>query len=154
ESNGAMGLLGPKARNLNRDFAYHDGSDNQIARWARLGLLTGAPDPASAPRLPVWNDPATGSIEQRARAYLEVNCAHCHSDGGAARTTGLFLWASETDKTRVGVCKPPVAAGEASGGLHYDVVPGNPDQSIITYRLASTQPSIAMPQIGRSAVHA
>jgi uncharacterized repeat protein (TIGR03806 family) len=147
-----MSLIGPKARNLNRSFSYSDGSENQLARWSRLGLLTGAPDPALAPKLAVWSDPATGTVEQRARAYLETNCAHCHSATGAAGSTGLFLLTSETNQTHLGVCKQPVAAGEASGGLYYDVVPGQPDQSIIPYRMNSTQPGSAMPQIGRAAV--
>jgi uncharacterized repeat protein (TIGR03806 family) len=147
-SDGVMGLLGTKARNLNRA----SGGENQLARFSRLGWLAGAPDPSLAPRLPVWNDPATGTVEERARAYLEVNCAHCHSDAGTARTTGLILWASETSASRYGVCKTPVAAGEATGGFQYDVVPGDPDHSIVAFRMAATRPQVAMPQISRSVV--
>src|SRR5205823_12853117 len=135
QDSGTMLPIGARARNLNHDFAYVSGLENQLAHWTRTAMLAGAPDPASAPRMPVWNDPATGSVEQRARAYLEVNCAHCHSDGGTARTTGLFLWASETNASHYGVCKAPVAAGEATGGFQYDVVPGDPDHSILAFRL-------------------
>jgi uncharacterized repeat protein (TIGR03806 family) len=144
--------IGPKARNLNKTFHYPSGDENQLAHWTAAGLLTGAPDPAQAPKLPVWNDPASGSVERRARAYLEVNCAHCHSSTGFARTTGLFLTASETSTSAFGVCKPPVAVGEATGGFLYDVVPGDPDHSIMTHRLASTEAAAMMPQIGRSIV--
>ncbi len=150
---GSMGLLGVKARNLNRDFAYPAGAENQLAHWSRLGLLTGAPAPSAAPRLAAWSDATTGSVAERARAYLEVNCSHCHSATGAAGPTGLYLTGSETNATRLGICKPPVAAGQASGNLKYDVVPGNPDASIVAYRLQSTEPGTAMPQIGRSLVH-
>ena len=150
EMSGEMKLLGPRARNLNRPSP--DGAENQIARLSRLGWLTGAPAPQDVPRLPVWNDPGTGTVEERARAYLEVNCAHCHSETGAARTSGLYLWASETDPTKLGVCKPPVAAGEGSGGRPYDVKPGDPDGSIVAYRMEATSPGAAMPQIGRAAV--
>lgn len=149
---GTMTLLGPRARNLNRDFAYADGTENQLARWSRTGLLTGAPAPSAAPRLPVWNDPSTGSLEQRARAYLEVNCAHCHGEKGAARTTGLWLYASETDPGKLGTCKQPVAAGPGAGGLKFDVVPGKPDESILPYRLSINDAGLLMPQIGRSVV--
>lgn len=145
--------IGPKARNLNKLFHYPAGDENQLAHWTALGLLTGAPaDLSLAPRLAVWNDPSTGSLEGRARAYLEVNCAHCHSASGFARTTGLFLTADETRPSVLGVCKPPVAVGEGSGGFLYDVVPGDPDHSILAYRLASTRPSVIMPQISRSIV--
>jgi uncharacterized repeat protein (TIGR03806 family) len=146
-------VIGPKARNLNKTFHYATGDENQLAHWTAAGLLTGAPaDPAKAPRLAAWNDPASGTVAERARAYLEVNCAHCHSEGGLARTTGLFLWADVTAPSSYGVCKPPVAVGEASGGFLYDVVPGDPDHSILAFRLGSTRPSVMMPQISRSIV--
>jgi hypothetical protein len=50
------------------------------------------------------------------------------------------------------VCKPPVAAGPATGGYLYDIVPGDPDHSILTHRIESTQPGILMPPLGRSVV--
>ena len=148
--------IGPKARNLNRALVYPDGaSDNQLAHWTRLGLLDGAPaDPASAPRLPTWNDPATGSLDERARAWLEVNCAHCHDPHGTARTTGLFLDTAVTDLGQRGLCKPPVAAGPGSGGRAWDISPGKPDDSILIFRVESTAPALMMPALGRSVVHA
>lgn len=152
-ADGALHLLGVNGRQLNRDFAYPGGMENQLAHWTRLGILAGAPDPSQVPRLPVWNDPATGTVAERARAWLEANCAHCHSAEGMARTSGLFLAYAESDPYKVGVCKSPVAAGPGSGGFHYDIVPGQPDQSIFTFRLASTDPKILMPQLGRTVVH-
>jgi len=145
-------LIGPKARNLNRGHLYEAGEENQLAHLAAAGMLTGAPaNPAAqAPRLPVWDDPSTGTTDERARAYLEVNCAHCHSEQGFARTTGLYLGVGQAQWSHLGVCKPPVAVGEATGGFLYDVVPGDPDHSILTYRIASTGPATMMPQIGRS----
>ncbi|ACL66139.1 conserved hypothetical protein [Anaeromyxobacter dehalogenans 2CP-1] len=149
---GALHLLGPTARNLNRTLGYPSGPENQLAHWSAAGILVGAPAPADAPRLPVWNDPGTGSVAARARAWLEVNCAFCHSPGGLARTTGLYLGTGVTDPYQLGVCKPPVAAGPGSGGLAYDVVPGDPDASILVYRVAATDPVAVMPQLGRSVV--
>ena len=145
--------IGPKVRNLNKSYTYPGGADNQLEHWAHEDILRGAPaDPTQAPRLAAWNDPTTGTVAERARAYLETNCAHCHSEGGFARTTGLFLSASVSKPSQFGVCKPPVAVGEATGGFLYDVVPGDPDHSILVYRMASTTPSVMMPQIGRSIV--
>jgi uncharacterized repeat protein (TIGR03806 family) len=153
-NSGVMAPIGTKARNLNRSFTYPDGTaQNQLTHWTSAGILAGAPaDPAQVPALPVWNDAAHYSVDARARAYLEVNCAHCHSASGFARTTGLFLAASETSSTAIGICKPPVAAGPATGGNSFDVVPGDPDHSVLAYRLAAIAPSIAMPLIGRSLV--
>jgi uncharacterized repeat protein (TIGR03806 family) len=147
-----MKPIGPKARQLNKDYAYPDGVENQLVRWGEMGFLTGAPDPTTAPKLPVWNDPTTGDVEQRARAYLEGNCAHCHNAQGYARNTGFYLFASETDPTTYGVCKTPVAAGNGSGGFKYDVVPGDPEHSIVNFRINSTDPETRMPPLSRSVV--
>lgn len=147
---GAVAPIGPKARLLNKDYPYASGTENQIAHWSRLAMLSGAPDPAAAPKLPAAADPDAGTVEQRARAYLEANCGFCHNPEGNARISGLFLRASVTDSIQYGVCKRPVAAGPGAGGRPYDIVPGAPDQSVIPYRMASTSPAVAMPQLGRS----
>jgi uncharacterized repeat protein (TIGR03806 family) len=146
--------IGPKVRNLNGDFTYPDGTtQNQLTYWTTKGLLTGAPaDPTTAPKLAVWNDPSTGTLDDRGRAYLESNCAHCHSPTGYAFTTGLFLSTLETNSTNLGICKKPIAAGQGGGGLTYDIVPGQPDNSILHHRLASTEIGVLMPEVGRSLV--
>ena len=123
-----------------------EGTENQLAHWSRIGILSGAPAPADAPRLPAAADPDAGTVEQRARAYLEANCGFCHNPTGNARVSGLYLLASVTDPTQIGVCKRPVAAGPGAGGRFYDVVPGAPDASVIPYRMESTAPAVAMPQ--------
>jgi hypothetical protein len=46
-----------------------------------------------------------------------------------------------------------VAAGKASGGRLYDITAGNPDASIIVYRMESTDPEVMMPEMGRKLVH-
>jgi parallel beta-helix repeat protein len=154
-SDGAV-PIGPKARLLNRplDYGAGVGELNQLTRWSDLGLLVGAPvDPATAPRLPVWNDPSDGTLEQRAKAYLESNCAHCHRPGGAARQSGLYLEASRQVNSQYGVCKGPVSAGPGAGGLAYDLVPGDPDASIIVFRMLHNEAQIKMPELSRSVVH-
>lgn len=144
--------IGPKARHLNHDFAYVEGTENQLSHLVRLGLLTGAPDPAAAPRNASIYD-TTASLDARARAYLDINCGHCHSANGLARTTGLHLDANNTDPTHLGFCKPPVAAGPGTGDNNYDIVPGHPEISILTYRLGSDRPGVRMPELGRNLVH-
>lgn len=154
ENDDVMGLIGPSARQLNRDFDYADGPENQLSHLTALGYLMGAPaDPDSAPRLAVWNDPQTGTTVERARAYLEANCAHCHNPVGPARVSGLDLRASQTDPYSFGVCKPPVAAGDGSGGRDYAIVPGKPDESILVYRLESLEPDEKMPELLKTVVH-
>ncbi|MDF7777395.1 hypothetical protein P1X14_19215, partial [Sphingomonas sp. AOB5] len=48
----------------------------------------------------------------------------------------------------------PVAAGRGSGGGEFAIAPGHADRSILIYRLESTDPGIAMPELGRATVHA
>jgi len=153
ESIDVTGPLGPKARHLNKDYTYAEGTENQLAHWTRLGILRGAPDPSQAPRTAVFDDPSSGTLEQRARGYLDVNCSSCHNENGAARTSGLYLTAHETAAVHLGICKSPVAAGIGTGGFQYDIVPGKPDESILTYRMVSVQPGVAMPELGRQRVH-
>ena len=149
-----MHPIGPKASLLNKSHDYTNGRANQLSEWTRLGILEGAPkDPTEAPRLPTWDDKSDGTVTQRARAYLDVNCAHCHSPTGLARNTGLFLDAAVTNETAIGICKPPIAAGIGAGNLRYDIVPGKPRMSIMTFRMSSVHAKKKMPQIGRSVVH-
>jgi uncharacterized repeat protein (TIGR03806 family) len=149
---GRIAPIGVKARNLNGAFAYPDGPENQLAHWTREGLLTGAPAPDKAPRTAVWND-ASEPLEARGRAYLDGNCGHCHNPRGMASNTGLYLDLEEARPSRIGIGKRPVAAGKGSGDLETDLVPGHPDASIIAYRMASTDPGVMMPELGRSVVH-
>jgi len=144
--------IGPKARNLNSDYAYAEGAENQLAHWTRLGLLTGAPTPQAAPRTARWDDPAE-PIADRGRAYLDANCAHCHNPRGVASNSGLFLNLEETRPTALGIGKHPVAAGRGSGDLRVGIEPGHPEASILAYRMASTEPGVMMPELGRSLTH-
>jgi uncharacterized repeat protein (TIGR03806 family) len=144
--------IGPKARNLNGDYPYATGPENQLAHWIKAGLLKGAPaDLSQVPATPHWDDPGQ-PLAARARAYLDGNCAHCHNAKAAASNSGLVLTYEATDPMAFGVGRRPVAAGRASGGLDYDIVPGQPDKSIIVHRMESTDPGVMMPELSRTLV--
>lgn len=145
--------IGLKARHVNRDHAYPEGVENQLQHLGRVGYLSGSPAPAQAPRNANWSD-ASEPLEHRARAYLDINCGHCHNGRGPANTSGLWLDAAVTENLRLGVCKPPVAAGQGTGDHDLDIVPGKPGDSILPYRLGSTDPGAMMPELGRALRHA
>jgi uncharacterized repeat protein (TIGR03806 family) len=148
EHDSVLTPLGPKARHVQPE---------------RLQALVDAGALADAPPADQWPTPIvsldyaghtpTGTLDQRARQWLDINCSYCHNPKGAARTSGLFLDWDETDMAKVGLCKSPVATGRGSGGLSYDISPGQPDQSIIVFRMSSTEPEIRMPELGRNLVH-
>lgn len=152
ENERVMLPIGPKARNLNKDYAYPDGISNQLARWTKSGYLTGAPPSDVAPRAARWDDPASGTVAERARAYLDNNCAHCHQPGATAGYTGFDLRLTTSSPLALGFCRSPNSAGRV-GNLVYDLVPGKPEESILVARMESTHPKEMMPQIGRSVVH-
>jgi uncharacterized repeat protein (TIGR03806 family) len=140
---GAMTPIGPKARNLN------DGK--QLSVLAEAGLLDRLPGIAAA--VPVWNDDRTGDVNVRARAYLDVNCGHCHNRDGPANTSGLWLDWNQQAGPNLGIGKRPTAAGRGSANLDFAIAPGHPDQSYLISRMQSLDPGIAMPELGRASVH-
>ena len=144
--------IGTKARHLNREYSYAAVRENQLRHWSNLGYLTGAPDPASAPKNADWRD-AAQPLDERARAYLDINCGHCHNAIGPANTTALDLTIFAAADRYLGVCKPPVAAGRGTGDHFFDIVPGNPQDSILPFRMRSKEPGVMMPEQGRTTTH-
>ena len=148
-SSGELQPIGPKARHLNR--GYLGGEGNQLSAMAASGRLEGLP--------PLDQVPANADIEghapiaHKARAYLDINCGHCHNPKGAADTSGLHLDLATTDTRALGFCKPPIAAGQGTGGRAYSIVPGDPDDSIIIFRMVTNDPGARMPELGRSLAH-
>ncbi|TJY61175.1 hypothetical protein E4T66_10160 [Sinimarinibacterium sp. CAU 1509] len=176
--------IGPKIRNLNRPYRSESNivtdqgrhevlGQNQIQYWCSRGLMAGCPtnlavDPqtqiaAGVERVPTFNKPgdagfAVGSgddVEARARAYLEVNCAHCHNARGFASNTGFYLDVFRPVDGSYGICKRPTATGTVgNGGRVYDIHPGASTDSIVVFRTGpeATVPAARMPPIARSVV--
>ena len=166
--------IGPTARNLNRPLPTGEAGisqdvlaqlqgairtaveGSQLAYLSTAGMLHGLPaeaaDVAAIGSVPSLADPHSGSVDGRARAWLNMNCAHCHNPTGTARTTGLDLSWNQDDLAKLGVWKSPVAAGHGAGGRKYDIVPGKPDDSVLMYRIESHDQSIMMPNVGRRLV--
>lgn len=133
--------IGPKARNLSASW---------LGDMSAKGWLAG--DIAGGNRLPDWRSHATGPAEPLARAYLDVNCAHCHQPGGGASNSGLDLRWEQADPHAIGIAKRPVAAGRGAGEHDFSIVPGQPDKSILLYRMDSAELGIAMPELGKSSI--
>ena len=137
--------IGPKARNLNH---VGPAGVNQIADWTGRGMLSGAP--TDLPAVPAAF--GEGALGDRARAWLDINCAHCHKAEGGASNSGLFLDWRETDPMGWGVHKRPTAAGRGSGDNMFVIEPGHPEQSILLHRMESTEPGVLMPELGRTVI--
>jgi uncharacterized repeat protein (TIGR03806 family) len=142
--------IGPKVANINKTYNYETGGVNQIDKWVSEGFLSASS--GNIPRWPDYTDPSE-NLGLRARAYLEVNCAHCHRREGAASNSGLYLRYSNYDSLSLGFYKSPVAAGNGSGDLSNDILPGKAAESIIYFRMNSTEVDVRMPELGRTLIH-
>lgn len=111
-----------------------------------------APAKLAAPEAK-WDDPKSGPLEARSLAYLRVNCGHCHKPTGSASNSGLFYDDHERNPAALGIGKRPVAAGRGSGNFNFVIEPGHPERSILIFRMKSTDPGIAMPELGRATAH-
>jgi uncharacterized repeat protein (TIGR03806 family) len=160
----AIEAIGLKARHLNRSYDYAGGVgvQNQLEHLAELGMLTGLPAlekvPAAYDFRPIEEGgvdaiPAA-DVEPAARTYLDINCAHCHEPNAVqGDTSQLFLNHDNTDPFHLGTCKRPGSAGEGTGGLTFDIVPGDPDSSILYFRTHTAEVGAMMPLLGRSLTH-
>ena len=133
--------IGPKARNLSGDW---------LAMAEQAGTLASMPKVER--RLPMWEQRDEVSLDAAARAYLDVNCAHCHQPGGGASNSGLDLRWEQDDPHAIGIRKPPVAAGRGAGGHAVSILPGQPDASIMVHRMNSIEPGVAMPELGKGTI--
>ncbi|MEE1878369.1 SO2930 family diheme c-type cytochrome [Altererythrobacter litoralis] len=141
--NGEVTPIGPKARNLS-------------GAWLEQMVVSGHLDakPSGADAFPLWEARDQAEPAKAARAYLDVNCAHCHQPGATASNSGLDLRWEQTDPHSIGIFKRPVAAGRGAGGHEFSIVPGQPDDSILLYRMQSIEPGVAMPELGKGTVDA
>ncbi len=145
--------IGTRACYLNREIDTSEGTMNQLVHWDQLGLLVGLPqDRATIARVPDAYATTAGTVAERARTWLDVNCAHCHNPTGPANVSGLDLSLAQTEPTRLGVYKTPVAAGRGSSGFKFGIEPGVPERSFLLARIRSTDPGTMMPTVGRSLI--
>ncbi len=138
---GVVTPIGPKARNLSHEW---------LGQMVAAGHLDAMPD--NADQLPLWEERESADLAAAARGYLDVNCAHCHRPGATASNSGLDLRWEQRSPDAFGIDKRPVAAGRGAGGHLYDIVPGKPDASILPYRMGSSEPGVAMPELGKATV--
>lgn len=142
--------VGTKPRNLNLIYNYDDGAENQLQKLVNLGYLENSlPNEISI--MPDYND-TSQSLESRARAYLDINCAHCHSEEThCAYRPMRFDYIDTTNGTNIGVCVDPDT--DLGLDLGHIVEPGDARNSVLHFRMNSTEPSNRMPLLGRTIVH-
>jgi mono/diheme cytochrome c family protein len=145
-------VLGVKTRQLNRDVKYPDGkTENQLVALEKLGLLDAdfsAADVKNFPRLARWDD-ATRSLEDRARSYLDANCANCHRPDG---TVASFDARYDTPLVEQKIVDGHVLIDQRIDGARV-IAPNDVWRSILLMRV-DTAEGYKMPPLARNTVDA
>lgn len=150
--NEVMAPIGVQVKHLNNELDYGTSKKNQLEYWTENKYLSGFEGAEAHPKM-INYETESLPLDQRAMAYLDINCSHCHSAEGPASTSGLFLTFDQRDPMKLGINKTPVAAGNGAGSFMFDIHPGEGSESIMTYRMNSTEVGVAMPEIGRTSIH-
>ncbi|PKA83393.1 putative repeat protein (TIGR03806 family) [Ulvibacter sp. MAR_2010_11] len=121
--------IGMKLRSMNFVPSYT--SQNQLDYFTEIGFLMGLENSSSVSVLPDWTNSTDFDIFQRGRAYIDINCAHCHQPGGAVTNFNLDF-RLETPYSESGIYA---------------------NRGEIEARTQSVLPTYRMPQLGRTIVH-
>lgn len=148
---GIIEPIGVKPQNLNSNFNYQNGSLNQLTKWISNGILENNL-PQNIVSVVDCNDQAK-SLNERVRSYFDIQCAHCHREGGTSDLTSLrFSFMETTNPSKMGVC---VNQGIPVPGINrgHIVSPNDIENSTLFYMINTTNPSFKMPRIGRTVKH-
>lgn len=150
----AGGILGAsKTRQLNFAEFYHTANvtDNQLRTLNHLGVFYPAIDESSIASLPHYSayNATNASVEDRARSFLDVNCAYCHQPGGPGRA--VFDLRITTPLDQANLINGSVAATFGIPGARA-LIPGDLLRSVVYYRVGANDPVGKMPPIARNTV--
>lgn len=148
------GTIGTRTRYLNKEITYPKTgrTANQLVTLSHLGILdeviTDSNTDALLTYKAITDDNAT--IDEKARSYMDLNCAYCHqatSDVRANFDLRMSLNLDGTGLLDAGFNNSLGVLGEAI------LVEGEPDKSILYLRANSLQPGVAMPPLAKNRVH-
>lgn len=150
KENGQPMPIGIKPQNLNFDYNYEDGMQNQLTKLISLGYLTNNL-PAEIVSTVDYSD-ASKPLDLRFRSYIDANCAHCHREGSHCDYRPMKLAFKETsDPLNIGLCVEPDEF--INTALTYIITPSNINRSMMYYRLNTNQENVRMPLLGRTLIH-
>ena len=127
----------------------YTGNRNQLSKWIQEGYLENNL-PANISAVVNYKD-TTKPLADRLRSYLDINCAHCHSEMGHCSYRPIRLAFNEsTTPINLGICVPPQ---DPVGVTTNIITPSNVNRSTMHARMNTNQGNLKMPLIGRSVIH-
>ena len=142
--------IGPKPQNINRDYNFSDGSQNQLEKWTEQGYLLDDL-PSSIITTVDWTDDSE-PLELRARSYIDINCAHCHSEESYCEYRPMrFAFNENNNLENMGVCVEPDT--NIDDNLTHIIAPNSPQESVVYFRISSIEEQYRMPLLGRTLQH-
>lgn len=144
--------IGTKPQNLNSNFSYPEGTKNQLQKLIDFGYLENNL-PANIVSVVDYND-VSKSLDLRVRSYFDINCAHCHQEGGNANYVNQLRFAfNQTEvPSKMGVCVSALTQipGVPRGKI---VNPGNIAESYLYFSMNTNLTFNRMPRLGRTIIH-
>jgi len=133
--------LGTQTIQMNRLHSYTQQA-SQMGTLFHTGVLEHNKLAMQQPVMPEPSDSSV-SIEQRARAYLHANCAHCHRPENNPATPHNYLFnASLAD-----LCREVEYYDSSNVAKKYLLVAGYPEYSLIYLRM-NRRDELSMPPLG------
>ncbi len=150
-------ILGLSTRQLNGDYDYPGGTENQLVHWNTLGAFspTFVNEQVDMMDKAADLDDSTASVETRVKSYLDANCAHCHGVGQGGSEWDARFNTPLNEMRIVDQLTTGIRDYEADYGLLDAKVirPGAPEDSVLYIRDKSTDPEDRMPPLGRALEH-
>ena len=153
KANFEIAPIGMKPQSLNSNYGYPDGAQNQLTKWVEQGYLeSNVPNSNDITTVVDWTD-TSESLDLRVRSYFDINCNSCHSDDGHCNYRApRFGFQFTEDPEMMGVCVTSDTPIPGLEGANI-VTPGDPDNSVLFFRLSSIEEQYRMPLLGRTLQH-
>ena len=151
--------IGIKPQNLNFNYNYGTSTRNQLTRWMQVGYLNSNFTLPSEENTTVDYRDLSKTISQRARSYVDINCAHCHTTDRHCDYRPMRFAYSETGlangvgNTNMGACVDTQDMQNFPSDLNTIVKPGSTERSMLFYRINTTNETFRMPLHGRTMLH-
>lgn len=151
----SQGTLGTRSRYLNSEYDYSEKGGvigNQLVTLSELGILDVTITDTDTPGILTHtsiND-INGTLDDKARSYLDLNCAYCHQEGTNNRgdfDLRLFKTLNQTGLLTAGVNEPLGVAPDEK-----IVFAGDANKSVLWHRTNSVVPGEAMPPLAKNRV--